>query len=635
MTKLDVETERAPAADRVTTAVAARVQPLVEATRRGRLRRALHFAGEIAGAAILALFAFGTVMTATMLRWQYVAIAVVVLAAVPRLLGRRLHVRAVQVPVLTVLTIVVPVVALLGFDLLWAWARLPRPAPAVGLVIAGVVVAAVAYGYLRWVGDAPPPRHGLWSLYATLVALALTALTGQDLSEPKLFAVAVAAGVATWIYLGRAAGPRIKHPLWWALLLVGVAVVALPLLAEAIQGGRLSLTLLITGAIIAAFAGLNGLWLPAGTKRLRHARRAAGTGLVVLAVPLFVIAFLEITSTAPAAPDERPVTAAAPPAPLPAVAIRHRPIILFDSDERFRTPLDVDAMFATGDVQLCPEGTGLLADCRDLAGAGDLRNGFGNLRFDTQEIADRVEQGDIRTTIYAHVVEDGLHRGWTDVDYWWYLPDNPADTARGAMCGAGLVIPEITCFDHQSDWEGVTVVLDEDDKPVAVHYAAHGHVVEVPWTTLQKALRSGPLKAYANGRDVADRPLVFVARGTHAAYPVPCRSATCGGDTVFEDNRHDGAHEWPETPCSTHDCVIPFPQAAGGGDASWNAFDGYWGSAICVAKVYCARSNAPRSPAMQDSRYDRPGCFDFTTGDNLSRPRAVKRTPVACAAPAP
>jgi hypothetical protein len=29
-----------------------------------------------------------------------------------------------------------------------------------------------------------------------------------------------------------------------------------------------------------------------------------------------------------------------------------------------------------------------------------------------------------------------------------------------AFCGAGLVIPGITCHDHQSDWEGLTVVVD-------------------------------------------------------------------------------------------------------------------------------------------------------------------------------
>ena len=50
----------------------------------------------------------------------------------------------------------------------------------------------------------------------------------------------------------------------------------------------------------------------------------------------------------------------------------------------FRTPLDVDRMLATGAVQLCPAGHGLLADCRVVSSASDLRNGFGNLRFDFQ-----------------------------------------------------------------------------------------------------------------------------------------------------------------------------------------------------------------------------------------------------------
>jgi hypothetical protein len=262
-------------------------------------------------------------------------------------------------------------------------------------------------------------------------------------------------------------------------------------------------------------------------------------------------------------------------------------------------------------------------------GASDLRNGFGNLRFDTQQIAD----DGLPTTIYAHLVPDRSHSGWTDVDYWWYLPDNPANTAQGAMCGAGLVIPEITCFDHQSDWEGVTVVVDEQNKPVAVHYAAHNHVIDVPWSTLQAAMAGKTLRSYAAGRDVVDRPLVFVARGTHAAYPLPCRSSTCNGDSVFEDNRHDGAHAWPEAPCSAEGCVSAFPRAARGtGTANWNAFDGHWGSAVCFAKVYCARSNAPKAPGRQ-GRYKRPWCYDFATGADLRRPRPVRALPPGCEVP--
>jgi hypothetical protein len=603
------------------------VRPLIEMLERPRALRARRVAGRLVGAVILALFAFGVVMLATMLYWAYVAAGAFALAVWPLLLddiarrSRPFHVAAV-----TPAAILAPVLALLGVDVLWSSAGLPRPSPGAGLAAAGIVVSAVAYGYLRWVGKAPPPHHRLWALYCILAALALVALTAKEVPEVKLVATACVVGLAVWLYLARGAGPDIRHPLWWALLLVGVMVIVAPLLVEAVQGARTSPILLIVGALIAATAGLNGLWLPEAVRR-RHARRAFGLGVVfAVALPLLALAFVQITSSAPAAPGQRLLPPAAPASPLPRAALEHGPILLFDSDERFRTPLDVDRMLGSGDVQLCPEGKGLLADCLTLHGASDLRNGFGNLRFDTQQIAD----DDLPTTIYAHTVADQLHAGWTDIDYWWYLPDNPANTALGAMCGAGLVIPEITCFDHQSDWEGVTVVVEQGDDPVAVHYAAHNHVIAVPWATLQAAVSQRTLRPFAAGRDVANRPLVFVALGTHAAYPLPCRASSCNGDSAFEDNRHDGQRAWSEEPCSVGGCVSPFPRAVDGvSDASWNAFDGHWGSAVCVAKVYCARSAAPRAPGTQ-GRYKRPWCYDYEIGLNLNRPRAVKPLPPGC-----
>jgi hypothetical protein len=593
-----------------------------------RVQRVLRVAGRVAVAAILALFAFGAVMMATMLRWGYVAAGVLVLAGVPSLLdslARRS--RTVHVAAITPVAVIAPVVALLGVDVLWSSARLPRLSPAFGLAVAGVVVVAVAYAYLRWVGRPAPPHHRVWALYAVVLALALAALTSGHVPGLGLTLVALAVGGATWIYLRRVVGPNIKRPLWWALLLVGVAVVAAPLLAEAIQGRRTSPILLIAVAVIAAVVGLNALWLSHRSDSDMQVRRAVRIALVFgVSVPCLAVAFVLLTSDAPAAPDERPLPIAAATSPLPRAALDHRPILLFDSDERFRTPLDVDAMLKTGDVQLCPEGNGLLADCRTVDGATDLRNGFGNLRFDTQTIQD----DELPTTIYAHTVADKLNPGWTDIDYWWYLPDNPANTAQGAMCGAGLVIPEITCFDHQSDWEGVTVVVDERQDPVAVHYAAHDHVIAVPWLTLQSALEK-TLKPFAAGRDVANHPLIFVARGTHAAYPLPCTSPTCNGNSTFEDNSHDGGHAWPEDECSAKGCVTAFPRAAqDAGDASWNAFDGHWGSAVCVAKVYCARSAAPRAPGSQ-GRYKRPWCFDFEIRGDLRQPHPVKRLPAGCA----
>jgi hypothetical protein len=612
--------------ERATEAVDRSVRPLADFASRGSVARAVRWAESGLGVLILALFGFGVVMLATMLLWGYVAAGVVVLAVVPWALGglaRRS--RPLHVLLVTPVAVAVSILGLLGFDVLWAAARIPRPSPAVGLVVAGFVVAWIAYGYLRWVGKPGPPHHWLWAVYCVLAAVGLAALTGQGRTlEPKLVFTAAATGVAIWVYLGQEAGPQIRHPLWWALLLVGGVVIAPPLLVEAIQGGRVSRPLLGAGLLVAVAGGVNALWTPAGSERLRHARRVFAVALAGIAIPLLTLIFIRAASLTPSAPHEEILPVAAATSPLPQAAFDHRPILLFDGDEQLRTPIDVDRMLATGDVELCPEGDGLLAHCRAVNSAADLRNGFGNLRFDSQRISDDV----LPTTIYAHAVPDRTHQGWTDIDYWWYLPDNPANTAQGAMCGAGLVIPEITCFDHQSDWEGATVVVDEGQDPVAVHYAAHNHVIDVPWSTLQAAVKERGLQSYAPGQDVADRPLVFVARGTHAAYPLPCHASSCNGDSVFEDNRHDGAHPWPESPCSGTDCVTAFPQpVSGSGDASWNAFDGHWGSAVClVGDLYCARSDAPRAPGSQ-GRYRRPWCYDFAVTNDIRRPRPVKRLP--------
>jgi hypothetical protein len=585
---------------------------LVARTRTGRLSHWLRRAGFVSSGLIVALFAFGVVTMGTMLLWWPVALAVPVLALVPIGLERLPRSwRPAHTFALTVVTVVVSLMALLGIDVIWASIGLPRPGPVYGLVIAGFVMGPVAYGYLRWVGKEPPRNVAGWALFAAIAGLALRFAMSGEAPSLELVAVATCVGIAAWLYLRQSAGPDVKHPLWWALLVVAVLVVVAPLLVEAIQGGRTNVALLLGGAVIAIFMGLNGLWLPDQSERRRLARKAAGRTLVLVAVPLVVDVFLHVTSTAPAAPADKPVPAAVKkPPPLPRAAVDHSPVLLFDSGERFRTPLDVDSMFATRKVELCPEGHGLLADCLKVSRATDLRIDFGNLRFNTQELEDAVKADRVPTTIYAHAVEDQLHRGWTDIDYWWYLPDNPADTGEGAMCGAGFVIPEITCFDHQSDWEGATVVVDAKQQPVAVHFAAHNHVVAVPWPALH----------------VTDHPKVFVARGTHAGYPLPCASSSCGTGSVLQDNSHDGSHRWPEDPCSTRDCVKAFPETTAHVPATWNAFDGHWGSAVCVKDLYCARSAAPKAPGVPKTqpRFKRPWCYDFEVTTDLHHPNPVK-----------
>jgi hypothetical protein len=615
--------------DRATIAVDRRLQPLVKKAAQPRVKRVLRAVVIATGVAIVAVSSLGVVMLATMLKARYVAIGVLALGVSPVAADHIPYrvVRAVFVGLLVaVVAAVVAVMGLLGVDVIWARLRFERPDPEVGVAMAAVVVTAVTYAYLRWVGKPSPKHRERWALLSAASGLGLAWITREQAPELRLVAIGALVGVATWIYLWRAAGADIKRPLWWGLLMAGVLVVAPPLLVDAFDG-KPGVVLLLVGALGAVIAGINGLWRPHATELQRQARWALGVGLVVgVAIPSVALAIALLAGGAEKSSPGQALPVAAAASPLPQRVLDHRPILLFDSGEEFRTPLDVDAMLKSGDVELCPKSSGLLGRCPRVSAVADLRGHFGNLRFDTQQIEDE----HLQTTIYAHEVPDKLHPGWTDVDYWWYLPDNPARTGQGAMCGAGFVIPEITCFDHQSDWEGATVVLGPHDKPQTVRYAAHEHVINVPWPVLQRGMKLKALRPYADGRDVVHHPLVFVARGTHAGYPVPCRSSVCDTDKPFEDNSHDGRFEWPDGECAAAACVTAFPRSNTGGEASWNAFDGRWGSAHCIVKeLYCARTNAPLSPGHQ-GRYNHPWCYDLAADTDVRSLHSVSARAPEC-----
>lgn len=446
------------------------------------VHRVLRATGYLSVAAVLTLFVLGVLMLATVVRSGYVAVGVLVLALLPVIVYRFIHVTFVHLVVLVPLLVMVPILGLLAFDVIWAAIGLGRPRPDVGLAIAGVVVGAVAYLYMRWLGDAVPEHPGAWALFGVLAALILCALVRERVPELSLWIVAFCTCAAVWFYLHSVAGPRISHPIWWAALLVAFAVVIVPLVGEAVQGHRSNVILLVL-SVAAGVAGLAFL----GRHRRRHPGERfvyVGGGFLVAGLALLGFSILTVVLGSSPTVQARPLPVAEPAVTLPDAAFEHSPVLLFDSGEQLHTPLNVDSVFARGLVELCPEGRGLLAGCTQLHSANDLRNGIGNMRFNTQEL----EGADIATTIYVHVTTDPTDPSLQDLDYWWYLPDNPADTARGAMCGAGLVIPEITCFDHQSDWEGVVVVVNKvSGEPAAVEFAAHSHVVYASWALLQSA----------------------------------------------------------------------------------------------------------------------------------------------------
>jgi hypothetical protein len=327
-----------------------------------------------------------------------------------------------------------------------------------------------------------------------------------------------------------------------------------------------------------------------------------------------------------------------------ALALRHRPVLLFDTREPVPRPLSIEALFGGGKIKQCPlRGGG--DDCtKPLTNPAELENGETRLELERPSSAGLKEKareewkavaaegtsppphgipGRPLSTIYVHPVTREVNgRKRLYLDYWWFLPDNPARAGGGAFCGAGLVTPGISCFDHESDWEGVTVVVDQSTtgdqaaslEPIAVHYAQHNHVVRYQWAKLRNSWdnKFTDWKKYTKGVNrVEEHPLVFVARGTHASYPTPCFKESCDKPADdLEEERHNGHLPWAGNGASTcgddSACLTLLPTMVGGSEpALWNGFKGPWGKSRCLFKWYCNSTTPPAAPGQQ-GRYKHP-----------------------------
>lgn len=395
-------------------------------------------------------------------------------------------------------------------------------------------------------------------------------------------------------------------------------------------------------------------WKADFIQRGTHVRRGAVVSVQGLASRSVTDAAVRLAVAAPSAQEDF------------TLALRHRPILRFDNGEVAPRPLSIDALFNTGRVELCSSQRAGGTRCERVASARSLTNGGTHLqlplpraerlradaRADRERLAATSTGGAPApgadglaapppatpppapaggptlgedTAMYVHPVpSDTEDVSLLYLDYWWYLPYNPSGSGSGAFCGPGLVIPGISCFDHVSDWEGVTVVLDRttpgvEPKPIAVHYAQHADVVRYEWPRLEAAWRRDETARTIldeTGDDAA-RPIVFVASGTHASYPLPCfNKANCrqvvGG---AEENEHDGGMPWAgnsSPTCGSDSCLQMLPTARGGRDpALWNAFEGAWGERSCFLTYYCDSSSPPAAPGRQ-GRYQAPWEHDGT-----------------------
>jgi hypothetical protein len=245
------------------------------------------------------------------------------------------------------------------------------------------------------------------------------------------------------------------------------------------------------------------------------------------------------------------------------LARRFRPHLMLDSHELWR-PLDVERFLAEGWHRVCRRPGG---PCPAIAGAGDLRSfgrgpggtvpyllvdgrtGLGARSFPSRDRRCGALEC-VPGRIYFHVSHDA---DFLYLDYWWYFRFN--DSPGGDR------------YDHQSDWEGVVVALDRRDQSTFawVGFAAHDSV----WRYLRGSLSCDGAAVQGScgtesGR-FGRRVDVFVASGTHAAYPAACRPLDSRVPIPF---KHLSCRENERIPQLT---VLHVPEASFDGRRPWDA----------------------------------------------------------------
>jgi hypothetical protein len=191
---------------------------------------------------------------------------------------------------------------------------------------------------------------------------------------------------------------------------------------------------------------------------------------------------------------------------------RHAPVVVLHPAERFQ-PVPVDGFLADSDVQARQ------ADGTWQTVAGPLPTGGGPWRLDHRLC--RTRDGLAAIDCYASAeaahgarptVYGAYHRRGDRIalQYWLFYPLNPYSPE----------VPPNPLFAqvHEGDWELVTVILDHAGRPVTAGYSRHC---------------GGTRRAWAKVAKRGQRPLVYVALGSHANYFRPGSFA------------HD-KHCWPE-----------------------------------------------------------------------------------------
>ena len=294
--------------------------------------------------------------------------------------------------------------------------------------------------------------------------------------------------------------------------------------------------------------------------------------------PLLVAAAAMLSFAAtrpPSRGDRQPVddAARARPRPLPsgdadrdgladdeelALAARYAPVVVLDPADRYR-PASVDWLLAR-------------LPARGGSPRERLAAAFGGPRAVLPETLRAGSRDPRDWATYLHVYPRA--DGGINLQYWFFYPYN-----------GGFL------FDHDADWEHVTVHLDEQRHPRELMLAQHGNN------------RPGQSRAWEAVRRDGDHPIVLAARGDHASYPdrasapwfervSPCIALADCGSPIWRTWEESGLVNIGERGALLE------------ADGAF-AYDGRWGSIGAWFRI----EGAPRSPPYQRRSFQSGG-FD-------------------------
>jgi hypothetical protein len=280
---------------------------------------------------------------------------------------------------------------------------------------------------------------------------------------------------------------------------------------------------------------------------------------------------------------------------------RHLPVLKYDSHEAYFA--DSAAEWTDYSANRLMRGSAVIAAATPTDGVPQLSLDFlgssypGGVKAEKGDVIGDSERDyakasrllhrkkEYRNRIYGRLVDGGGER-W--LQYWFFYFYNDFNLI-GGLIGAGR---------HEGDWEMIQLRLDKDDAPDFAVYAQHKEAGVRPWSSVESA--PGTL-----------RPVVYVARGSHASY--------------FNAGPHGtGAwFDWADGERPSPDSQLEIVRE-GRPEWAWLYWPGHWGDTKPGAIALPFDDDSPVGPAMH-AQWKRPA--------SLLGHQRLEATPAAGALP--